>query len=284
VGGRLRPTPHLDRPERDDVTSLAATEQKAKRLETRKLRSYRYASFALALGIWEVGGRLTSDLLIPSVTQTLAALWRMTLNGDLIEALLVSNQSLVIGVILSLAIGIPAGILLGRSQLLDRIFGVYVDILVVTPMVSIIPIVIIVLGLNLSARVMIVFLFAVVTVVANVRTGARSVPAGLVEMARAFGTRPWDMWTKVLIPGMLPALGAALRLSLSRGVVGMVIVELTLVSVGLGGLVLNARALFHADTVFAGTLVILIEGLLLIWLGRRVEKRLAPAGLHGGAA
>jgi ABC-type nitrate/sulfonate/bicarbonate transport system permease component len=266
------------------VTSLAATERSAKKRETRKLRSYRYASFALALGIWEIGGRLTSDLLIPSVTQTLGALWRMTANGDLLDALLVSNQSLFIGVVLSLAIGIPAGILLGRSQLLDRIFGVYVDILVVTPMVSIIPIVIIVLGLNLSARIMIVFLFAVVTVVANVRTGARSVPAGLVEMARAFGTRPWDMWTKVLIPGMLPALGAALRLSLSRGVVGMVIVELTLVSVGLGGLVLNARALFHADTVFAGTVVILIEGLLLIWLGRYVEKRLAPAGLHGGAS
>lgn len=266
------------------MTSLVETQRLEKRSENRKLRTYRYASFIVALGIWEVGGRLTSELLIPSVTQTLGAIWEMTLNGDMISALLVSNQSLVFGVILSLVIGVPAGILLGRSQILDRIFGVYVDILVVTPMVSIIPIVIIVLGLNLSARVMIVFLFAVVTVVANVRTGARSVPPGLVEMARAFGTKSWDLWTKILIPGMLPALGAALRLSLSRGVVGMVIVELTLVSVGLGGLVLNARALFQADTVFAGTVVILVEGLLLIRFGRFLERRLAPAGLHGGAA
>src|SRR5690606_21181612 len=114
--------------------------------------------------------------------------------------------------------------------------------------------------------------------------GARNVSPSLVEMARAFGTRRWAMWTKVLIPGMLPALGAALRLSLSRGVVGMVLVELTLISVGLGGIVLDARALFQADTVFAGTIVILLQGLLLIRFGRWLEKKLAPAGLYGGAS
>ncbi len=266
------------------MTSLAQIQKIERRAEARKLKAYRYTSFAVALLFWEIAGRATSDLLVPSVTQTLGALWRMAINGDLVSALLVSNQSLVVGVPLALAVGIPIGILLGRSQVLDRIFGVYVDILVVTPMVSIIPIVIIVLGLNLSARVTIVFLFAVVTVVANVRTGSRSVRPELVEMAKAFGTRGWNLWKMVLIPGMLPALGAALRLSLSRGVVGMVIVELTLVSVGLGGLVLNARAVFHADTVFAGTVVILIEGLLLIRLGRYFERKLAPAGLHGSGA
>ncbi|MPZ53384.1 MAG: ABC transporter permease subunit [Acidimicrobiia bacterium] len=266
------------------MTTLVESQRLEVRAESRKLRSYRYVSYVAALLVWEVAGQLTSDLLIPPVSQVIVAMWGMIIDGTLITALLVSNQSLVFGVMLALAIGIPAGILLGRSRTLDRIFGVYVDILVVTPMVSLIPIVIIVLGLNLSARVMIVFLFAVVTVVANVRTGARSVPPGLVEMARAYGTKGWNMWTKVLIPGMLPALGAALRLALSRGVVGMVIVELTLVSVGLGGLVLNARALFEADIVFAGTIVILMEGLLLIRLGRYFERRLAPAGLHGGAS
>ena len=248
------------------------------------MRVLRYASYVLYLGLWQYLGSQASDLLIPSVTQTIAALWKMVTSGTLWKALFVSNQSLVLGVLLSLAVGIPAGIVMGRSRIVDRIFGVYLDILNGIPMVSLVPIVIIVFGLNLSARVMIVFLFAVVTVVANVRTGARSVSPGLIEMAEAFGTKSWALWTKVLIPGMLPALGAALRLSLSRGVVGMVLVELTLISVGIGGLVLNARALFQADTVFAGTIVILAEGLLLIRFGRWLEKRLAPAGLYGASS
>lgn len=266
------------------MTTLAEAQHISDSKERRRLRVLRYASYVLALGLWQYLGSQASDLLIPSVTQTASALWTMITGGELWEALLISNQSLVLGVLLSLLIGIPTGIILGRSRLIDRIFGVYLDIMVVIPMVSLVPIVIIVFGLNLSARVMIVFLFAVVTVVANVRTGARGVSPSLIEMARAFGTKRWAMWTKVLIPGMLPALGAALRLSLSRGVVGMVIVELTLISVGLGGLVLDARALFRADAVFAGTIVILVEGLLLIRLGRYVETKLAPAGLYGGAS
>lgn len=264
------------------MSELLQQERRRAARERRRLKAYRYASFALALAVWEIGGRLTSDLLIPPISKVLVAIWRMTWNGELVRALLVSNQALVFGVVLALLIGIPAGILLGRYPVIDRVFGVYVDILVVTPMVSLIPVIIIVLGLSFSARVMIVFLFAVVTVTANVRTGARSVPQNLVEMARAFGTRGLDMWTKVLIPGMLPALGAAMRLSFSRGVVGMVIVELTLVSVGLGGLIMNARALFAADVVFGGTLVVLVEGLLLIRIGRALERKMAPAGLHGG--
>jgi len=261
---------------------VEATRRKELReLRTRKL--LRGGSILAFLLLWEFAGRTGTGVLFPPFTKVLASLWDLLVSGELFDVLWVSNQSLIIGVPLALLVGIPAGIVLGRSRLVDRIFGVYVDILVVTPMVALIPIVIIVLGLNLSARVMMVFIFAVVTVVANLRTGARSVNPHLIEMARAFGTRGLQLWTKVLIPGMLPALGAAMRLSFSRGVVGMVIVELTLVSVGLGGLVMNSRALFKADMVFAGTVVILIEGLLLIRLGRFIESKVAPKGLYGGS-
>ena len=92
------------------------------------------------------------------------------------------------------------------------------------------------------------------------------------------------MWLMVLLPGMLPALAATIRLAITRAVIGMVIVELSLVAVGIGGLILDASSAFQTDAVFAGTLAVVIESLLLIAVASWIERRIAPKGLYGTSA
>jgi ABC-type nitrate/sulfonate/bicarbonate transport system permease component len=140
------------------------------------------------------------------------------------------------------------------------------------------PIVIVALGLNLTARVAIVLLFALPGLVLNVRTGVRGVDPRLVEMARSFGAKEWQVWWKVTLPAALPALMAGLRFAASRAVVGMVIVELTLISVGIGLVIQNGRGQFAPDVVFAGTLVVAAEGLIIVGLARRLEQLVGPRG------
>lgn len=266
------------------VSPLVASIERDRRRRRRRSRIAKYGGTLVLLLVWEFGLGVNELFLVPQASEVAIAAVELVASGEIIRALWISNQALLIGVPLALLVGIPIGIALGRVTVLDRIFGVYVDIALVTPMVALIPLVIIVLGLSLSARATVVWLFAVVIVIANVRTGARSVDPRLIEMAQAFDARGRDLWMKVLLPGMLPALGATLRLALTRGVVGMVIVELTLVSVGLGGLLINARALFHADVVFAATAFVLVEGLVLVRVGKLIERRVAPQGLYGTSA
>lgn len=194
---------------------------------------------------------------------------------------MLSNQSLVIGFALTVPVGIIGGLALGRFPALDRWLGVFLDIALVTPQVALVPIIVVALGIDLAARATVVFLFAVPFLVVNVRAGTRSVDPRYVEMARSFGASELQLWRRVIVPGMLPAVAAGLRIAISRSVVGMVIVELTLVSVGMGALIQNSRALFRPAEVFAVTGVLVAEGLILISLARWAERRVAPRGLHG---
>jgi ABC-type nitrate/sulfonate/bicarbonate transport system permease component len=226
--------------------------------------------------LWEYAGRTGERLLIPSFTDTVGALARLTVSGELPLALVVSNQSLVLGFVATLLIGIPLGLLLGRFPLVDRLMSVYLDISLVVPMVALMPIAIVALGIGLLARVVIVVLFALPGLVINVRTGVRGVDPRLPEMARAFGAREWDVWWKVVLPAALPALMAGLRFAASRAVVGMIIVELTLIAVGVGSIIQMGRGQFAADIVFATTLVVAVEGMLIVSFAERLEHVVTP--------
>ena len=241
----------------------------------------RIASPFLLLALWQISSMVSESILFPSATEVLLALWDMAISGELWVNLWISNQALVIGASASLIVGILMGVLLGRSKRLNQILGIYVSIDLATPTIALLPLIIIIFGLDLTARSVVVFTFGIAMVISLVRTGAQTVDEGLAEMGEAFAPTRWQMWSKVIIPGLLPALGGAIRIAVSRGVVGMVIVELILISVGIGGQIMDARALFQGDRVYAGVIVICIEALLLMAAGRWLERKIAPQGMYG---
>lgn len=229
---------------------------------------------------WHIAASGVSALLIPTPGAVLQALWRTTVSGELLEAFWLSNQSLLIGTTAAIVLGIPFGVLIGRSKVANRVLGIYIDLELATPSIALLPIIIMIFGLGLPARSIVVFSFSFPLTVAIIRAGARTVDERIIEMCRSFGPTTAQLWWKVIIPGMLPTLAGAMRIAVSRGVVGMIIVELTLITVGLGGMIMEANAMFHADVLFAGVLVVCAEGLFLIWLAGVAERKIAPRGLY----
>jgi len=239
-------------------------------------RSYQLLTFVLFAAAWQIYGTYWGGLLVPTFTETVAAFAELVATREFWDAFLVSNQALVLGFLCSVVIGIPVGILLGRYRTLERFTDVYLNILLVTPMAAIIPLLIMSVGFGLLSRVILVTLFAVVMVVVNVRTGVRQVDPTLIQMAKSFGASERQLWRDVLIPGALPAIMTGVRLGLGRAVTGMVIVELLMVSLALGGLVLEFRGMFNAPALYAVITAILLESLLLISLAQRLERKIAP--------
>jgi ABC-type nitrate/sulfonate/bicarbonate transport system permease component len=233
------------------------------------------------LAAWQFWASDISSLLIPTPTAILEALWELIQSGELWELLWISNQSLILGTALSLAAGIPFGILLGRSQRVDRFLFIFIQIGLAAPSVAFLPLVIVFLGLDLTARTFFVFLFSFDLVVTMIRNGVRGVDPNLIEMADSFAARRRHLWVKVLLPGMVPTIAAAVRVAITRGLVGMTIIELTLIAVGIGGFITHSRAFFASSMVFAGVLVICVEALLLTFAAQRLEKWLTPRGLYG---
>jgi ABC-type nitrate/sulfonate/bicarbonate transport system permease component len=239
-------------------------------------RTYQILVFVAFAAAWQIYGTWFGGLLVPTFTETVVAFGELMVDPEFWDAFLISNQALVLGFISAVVIGIPVGVLLGRFRLLERLTDVWVNILLVTPMAAIIPLLVMSVGFGLLSRVILVTIFAVVMVIVNVRSGVRQVDPSLIQMARSYGANEFQIWTRVLIPGALPSIMTGVRLALGRAVTGMVIVELLMVSLALGGLILEYRGRFDGPHLYATIVAILIEALVLIGLARWLERKVAP--------
>jgi NitT/TauT family transport system permease protein len=246
---------------------------------------YRLGGLAVVGLLWELGATAANSLLIPTFSGTLRAVAAQIVDPEVWDAFFVSNEALVWGFVASLVIGIPLGFAAARLRGVEGFVDPYISILLVVPMAGLIPILLMSLGLGLSSRVVLVFLFAFPILVVNARAGVRQVDPTLIEMATSFGASEREIWRRILLPGSLPPIMAGVRLALGRAVTAMVIVELLMVSVGIGGLILEYRGFFKSAELYGVVVLVVIEALILIAAARAIERRLTPwarrSGLRG---
>ena len=237
---------------------------------------YPLITLILVAVVWEVGATLANSLLIPTFTQTFAALGALFFDEQFWSAMIISNQALVVGFVAAFVVGIPLGLALGRYRSLSAVADPYLTILLTIPVAGLIPLLVMSVGIGFGARVVVVFLFAVVVLTVNARAGVREVDPTLLEMARSFGCRELDIWRRVVLPSSIPALMAGIRLALSHAVTGMVIVELLLVAAGIGYLILKFQAFLQPGALYATVVAVLIEAHILITVTDRVARFATP--------
>ncbi|MGB4137635.1 MAG: ABC transporter permease subunit [Microbacterium sp.] len=234
--------------------------------------TYFLLALAVFLIVWEAAARAMDLLLLPTVGETVVGLFHVLTDPEVWVAFGRSNLALLVGYVAAVVIGIPVGILIGRSEPADRAAAPYIAILIVTPMAGIIPLVIMALGLTLAAASALVFVFAVPMVIVNTRAGARGVDVGQIEMARSHLASRAALFRFVYLPGSLIGIMSGLRLALGRAVAGMVLGELLLVATGIGGLILHYQSKYQSGELYAVVLLVLVEAWLLAAGVSRLER------------
>jgi NitT/TauT family transport system permease protein len=242
-------------------------------VQRRTLRAISLITLAL---LWEVAGRTKNAHLLPPLSKVLSTWIELLVSGQLLQALLVSFQALFLGFLLSVGLGVPLGLLMGRYRKLESFLDIYMTALLAVPMISFIPFLVIAFGLGLHSRVWIVFLFAFVIIAVNTTAGVRNVDPTLTEMARAFGARESELFLKVILPAALPMIMAGIRLGMGRAILGMVTSEMILSAVGFGVLLMTFGASFNTPALFATLLTIVLLAVALLALVQYFDRRLMP--------
>lgn len=229
----------------------------------------------LFFGAWEIYGQFGNDLILPPVTAVLGALWQITASGELPRALWSSLQLLFVGFGLSLTLGFLFGVMAGRYKTIDRTVRPFLDALYATPMIALVPVILVWFGFGMSGRVTVVFLASFFPVLINVYAGVRDAPVHLVDVARSFGvTSEFGLLRKVIVPAAVPFIMAGVRLGIGRAVVGMAVAEVYLRLGGIGALIVEYGAVFRADLLIAAILPLPLLGIGLTKAFGLIERRL----------
>lgn len=175
-----------------------------------------------------------------------------------------------IGATLAVLIGCTAGWFRTAGYILDPL----IDAIRPIPALAYIPLVIVWIGIDEPARIMIIILAVFKPTVVNTRQGMKEVPRIYVEAAEALGTSKIATFWRVALPNAVPFIMAGMRTGLSTGFLALVAAELIASSNGLGFLISNAGQNLRIDIVLMGIVVIGIVATILDTIAVRVQNHL----------
>jgi NitT/TauT family transport system permease protein len=236
----------------------------------------RVVSLAVVLVAWQLGAQRIDPVLFTTPSAVAVAGVQMIASGELLSYLWPSLVVLSVGLAISAVAGIGVGLLLARFWVLDVALDMYITFLYSTPTVALVPLIVLWVGFESTAKIVILFLFAFFPLVINTYQGVKNVDSRLLEVGRAFRCSERQLWTNIVLPAALPFIVTGLRLAVGRGLIGMVLADLYTAISGIGYLIVRSASTYRVDKMFVPIVVLGLLGITLTALLRAAERRVAP--------
>lgn len=240
-------------------------------------RVYRYGFLAFILIAWELVGPLVNPIFFSYPSKIAMAFYELTfVTGELQHYMVESLLILFYGLGIAILVGVPLAILMARFRPVDWALDLPVNAMYATPMVALVPLLVLWFGIYMQAKVIVVFLFCVFPILINTYQGVRECDKNMIEVARSFRSNEWRTWQDVLLPFALPYIAAGIRLAIGRGLVGVVIAEFYTTISGLGYMITRYAHIFDMDKTFVPVILLMFLGVSLTSALKWVERRIAP--------
>jgi len=217
---------------------------------------------------------IISDLYLAAPSNVVVTLYQLIVDGVLGRHFYVTVFEFTIGFLAATILGIALGLFMSLSKTAERFFTPFLSGLMAVPTVTIIPLLILWLGIGLLNKIVIVFLFTFFLIVFNTITGVKATLPNHIKVARVFEATKVQLVMKVIIPSAIPSIFAGLRVAAATGLVGALFAEMLASREGLGNLLSLAVQFYDTAQLFAIILVITGLSVLIIAFINFIERNI----------
>jgi NitT/TauT family transport system permease protein len=255
------------------------------RRERRGYLTVRATQFALLIAflvLWEVAPRL--DLINPLFTSYPSTIWPTfveMLNATPQQASILAHTwsttlATVLGFTAAMVLGTAIAAALWWWNALYKVLDPYLVVANAMPKTAFVPLFYIWLGATLSVYGMSLAISLFITIL-MIYSGFQGIDANRIKLAQTFGATKRQILTKVVLPGSVPTLIAALKVNAGLSLVGVVVGEFQSASLGLGYLILYGSQIFKMNVVMTAiTILAILSSLMYLaisWLESAVMRR-----------
>lgn len=222
---------------------------------------------------WEAGVRLL-DLpvyLLPSPSHVLVTLVKNA--AMYADASLMTLGEALIGLLLGLLAGAAIAVLLTLLPGIEDGVMTLAILIKSTPLVAIAPLLTLWLGFGVLPKIIITALLTFFPVLVNVLSGLQRVDQPLLDLFHSWRASRWEVFRYLRLPGCLPYLFAALKISAPLALIGAVVAEWTGASGGLGRTMWLAYTNLNLPYLFAAIFILAAAGMILYRLLAWAEVR-----------
>ena len=214
-------------------------------------------------------------LFLPRLSEVVGEISEMHQEGILLENVLVSLRVYVTGMALAIIVSIPLGLLLGAVKILDRVISPYLWVIYTTPLIILMPLILLWVGINDTARVLLVFISAVPAIVVVVMEGVKTVDASLLRAAQSFGADRRRLFSHIVLPSTIPFIGTGVKMGVSRGLIGLFVGELFTGANGIGYIISLSQKVFNTPRIYAMLAMFIAFSLAMVGASQYVERKLS---------
>jgi ABC-type nitrate/sulfonate/bicarbonate transport system permease component len=243
-----------------------------------KERLVSIASPVALLAVWQLlsWAGLLDPRFIPSPLGIGEAAYALLVSGELLHHVWISLLRIVAGFFVGAVPGILIGLAMGTSRWMRAAIDPLVAALFPIPKISLLPLIMLYLGIGEASKVALVALGVVFLVLINAMAGVLAIDPIHFDVARNYGAPRYKLWTRVVIPGALPMIFVGMRLGIGVAFIVIVAAEFVAARSGIGYLIWTSWETLRIENMFVGIIAITILGVATTLLLREVERIAMP--------
>lgn len=230
--------------------------------------------FALLFALWHfVTERgMISSFVLPCPAQVYDTFIEILQSGELASNIAVSLRRLLTGFGISCGITFVLILIAVLAPNFRPYFQGVLTVLRHTPPLSLIPLLILWLGIGEAPKITVIVLATLFPVLLNTEHGIFYCDKGLIEVGKIFGFSRKKIFFKIMLPSALPEILLGLCLGIGYAWRAIISAELIAATSGIGYMILDARAMARTDKVLTGVLVIAVLGVATDFLTQKFVK------------
>jgi NitT/TauT family transport system permease protein len=231
------------------------------------------------------------NLLMLSCIKSKLGVFNGWFNGDFAKCMARSENNLWIataitlkntffGFVTGVTSGFAAGLILGRSDRLSAIFQPFITAVNSVPRIALAPIIVLAFGIGDTSKIVTSWIVVVFLVFFNTFEGARSIDEGFINAARLLGASEWQITRTVVIPSTMAWVFASLSPAISFALIGVIVGEFIGAERGIGRLIIESEARGEASGMMVAVIVLMLVGVALTTVIRRLQSHLLRWQAH----
>lgn len=181
-------------------------------------------------------------------------------------------------------LGALCGIAIGAIPRLWPLLGILRTSYAV-PIVVIYPLLSIWFGIGSTSKIAFSFITGFLPMILMTSAAVRSIDETLFQLFGSIGARGGTLLRLGIVPAAFPGIVAAMRLSGSLSLAGVIVAEILLSTSGLGYMINSSAAQFETSSLYAGIVAVVVLAVAINWFTGTVQRRVGRHwGTWGGSA
>ncbi|HEU4702373.1 MAG TPA: ABC transporter permease [Conexibacter sp.] len=205
-------------------------------------------------------------LIVPAPTDVAEQVWSTVRTSQFYADLGRTALEVVLASSIGVTAGLAIGVTLWRFRSAGEALELYLATLYAIPVVVLYPILLALMGLGSGPIVTLSSIMVGAPVALSTMVGLKEIPPVLLKLGRSVSCTRRQLFVKVMVPAAMPLLAPGLRLGLTYGITGTVVMEFLLANRGLGYRIGASYNEFAILPMWAGIVIVVVLCVLVIGL------------------